>query len=31
LGDLSEMVVEPLLRAEESSWTVTGDPGVAVA
>jgi hypothetical protein len=30
LGDLSELVVEPLPRAEEASWTITSDPGIAV-
>jgi HEAT repeat protein len=30
LGDLSELVVEPLPRAEEASWTVNSDPGIAV-
>ncbi len=30
LGDLSELVVEPLPKGNESSWTITGDPGVAV-
>jgi hypothetical protein len=30
LGDLSELIVEPLPEAEQASWTVAGDPGVAV-
>ena len=30
LGDLSELVVEPLPPAEQSTWTINGDPGVAV-
>jgi hypothetical protein len=30
LGDLSELVVEPLPQAEQASWTISGDPGVAV-
>lgn len=30
LGDLSELIVEPLSRAEEASWTVVSDPGIAV-
>ncbi len=30
LGDLSELVVEPLSRTEEASWTITSDPGIAV-
>ena len=30
LGDLSELVIEPLPQAEKVSWTIGGDPGVAV-
>jgi hypothetical protein len=30
LGDLSELIVEPLPQAEQVSWTISGDPGVAV-
>ena len=30
LGDLSELVVEPLPQAEQASWTINADPGVAV-
>jgi hypothetical protein len=30
LGDLSELIVEPLPQAEQASWTISGDPGVAV-
>jgi HEAT repeat protein len=30
LGDLSELVVEPLPPQEQATWTITGDPGVAV-
>jgi hypothetical protein len=30
LGDLAELIVEPLPQAEQASWTVNGDPGVAV-
>jgi hypothetical protein len=30
LGDLSELVVEPLPEAEQATWTVAADPGLAV-
>jgi hypothetical protein len=30
LGDLAELIVEPLPATEQASWTITGDPGVAV-
>ena len=30
LGDLSELVVEPLSRSDETSWTINSDPGIAV-
>ncbi len=30
LGDLSELVVERLPQIEQSTWTIEGDPGVAV-
>lgn len=30
LGDLAELVVEPLPEAEQTTWTITGDPGVVV-
>ncbi len=30
LGDLSELIVEPLPPAKKDSWTIRGDPGVAV-
>jgi hypothetical protein len=30
LGDLSELVVEPLPRGNEASWTINSDPAVAV-
>jgi hypothetical protein len=30
LGDLAELVIEPLSQAEQTTWTVNGDPGVAV-
>ena len=30
LGDLSELIVEPLSRTEDASWTITSDPGIAV-
>ena len=30
LGDLSELVVEPLPAEEQATWTVQADPGVAV-
>jgi HEAT repeat protein len=30
LGDLSELIVEPLSPTKQPSWTITGDPGVAV-
>ena len=30
LGDLAELVVEPLPEAEQNTWTITADPGVAV-
>jgi hypothetical protein len=30
LGDLSELIVEPLSRVEGPSWTITSDPALAV-
>jgi hypothetical protein len=30
LGDLAELIVEPLPQAEEVTWTVTSDPKIAV-
>lgn len=30
LGDLAELVIEPLPQAEQMTWTVQGDPGIAV-
>ncbi len=30
LGDLSELIVEPLPQTEEASWTIARDPGIAV-
>jgi hypothetical protein len=30
LGDLSELVVEPLPETEQPTWTIAGDPGIAV-
>jgi HEAT repeat protein len=30
LGDLSELVIEPLPKEEKASWTINSDPGIAV-
>lgn len=30
LGDLSEIVVEPLPQTEQTTWTASNDPGIAV-
>lgn len=30
LGDLAELIVEPLPQTEEVSWTIASDPGLAV-